>query len=189
MILRRNNCLPTKELVLNFLVVLTAEEVIETLKVIFHDLKKQGLEGIANIEFTRGDDGRPNNTLHSHILTDDPRCIDTLREIFIATCERHNLVKDIDFWISNHRGLYDPYGYIDYFTKYGYSHMVILFIPKTGINKFYTIGNWYKKGRGKGSLAFARLATSSAAVCWLIAHRSLFWTTLKNSIVCSSPAS
>ena len=150
MILKRNGRLPTKELVLNFLVVQTAKDIIKVLKVLFRDLKVHGLEGIANVEFTTGDDRKPNNTIHSHILTDDDRTIPELKELLITACERHGLVKDIDFWISNHRELPDPNGYIDYFTKYGYSQKVILFKPKTGIRKFHTIGKWYSKGRGKG---------------------------------------
>jgi len=151
MILRWNNRLPTKELVLNFLKVCTAREIIDTLKAVFRNLKEQGLEAIANIELTAtgGKYGKPNNTVHSHILTDDPRSVAKLKRLLITACERHGLVKNIDFWISDHRELYDPDGYIDYFTKYGYSHKVILFKKGTGINKFYTIGQWFQKGKGK----------------------------------------
>ena len=153
MILRWNHRLPTKELVLNFLQVLSPKEINDYLKMIFDYLKEHGIEAIANIEFTtRGKYKKPNNTVHSHMLTDDPRKIKDLIDLLIAACESIGLIKGTDFWISNHRELPDPDGYIDYFTKYGYSHKVILFKPKTGINKFYTIGKWFKKGRGKGQI-------------------------------------
>ena len=153
MILRWNNRLPTKEMVLHFLKVFTAGEIKEILKVVFADLRKNGIEGVANIEFTtRGQYGKPNNTVHSHILTDDPRKITELKKILIKACEQHGLVCGKDFSITSQKEIPDPDGYIDYFTKYGYLHRVILFQPKTGINKFYSIGKWFEKGRGKGEI-------------------------------------
>jgi hypothetical protein len=70
-----------------------------------------------------------------------------VRELFNMACEYCNLVRGIDFKIDC-RELHDGYKYFRYFTKYGYND-VILFRKGTGLQKFYQIGRWYSKGKGK----------------------------------------
>jgi hypothetical protein len=158
LILRRNGRIPTQEFVLHFLTVWTAEEIRALRTEIFSYLSDNELQAVANIELTRGDDGLPNNTVHFHIITDDPRSEEELRELIETASERQGLVKDEDFCITYE---YLPYGYwrFNYFTKYGkkYFNIVILFekeLLESGrtLQKFYTIGQWFKKGRGKGKI-------------------------------------
>ena len=124
-------------------------------KKIFRVLVDNGLEAVTSIELTRGKNGRPNNTVHFHIITDDPRSEQELRQLLETACKRQGLVQDNDFCVD-HRLLWDGYRYFNYFTKYGekYFDKVILFqkgLLESGktIQKFYTIGQWYQKGRGK----------------------------------------
>ena len=154
LILRWNDRTPTKELVLHFLKVLPAEVIKELLPKIFRVLRDNGLEAVANLELTLGKNGKPNNCVHSHILTDDQRAGKELCRLLEIACERQGLVKDVDFCID-YRELWDGDRYFNYFTKYGkkYFHKVILFqkgllksgkTPRT-LQKFYKIGNWFSK--------------------------------------------
>ena len=147
MILRRNNRIPTQEFVLHFLKVLSAKDIMEYRTKIFRILTDNGLESVANIELTKGKNGKPNNTVHFHFLTDDKRREKVLQKLFETACERQNLVKDKDFCMT-HRNLYDGYGYFDYFTKYGYSDKVILFRKDVGLQKnFIRLVNGSKRKR------------------------------------------
>jgi hypothetical protein len=137
------------------LVELSPEDIQEYLRKIFRVLTDNRLQAVANIELTLGDDGQPNNTVHFHILTDDQRTEAELRKLLEVACERQGLMKDRDFCIT-HRELWDGYRYFNYFTKYGkkYFNKVILFQPKLlqsgrTLQKFYTIGQWFTKDRGK----------------------------------------
>jgi hypothetical protein len=154
-ILRWNGRVPTKELVLHFLVELWADDIRRLQRRIFRYLKEHGFEGVANIELTRGAYGKPNNTVHFHLLTDDKRREWELRQLLETACERQSIVKGIDFCVTC-RALWDGYRYFDYFTKCDkkYSDRVILFqrgLLESGrtIQKFYTIGAWYQEDRGK----------------------------------------
>jgi len=110
-------------------------------------LTDNSLEAVANIELTREGNGRPNNSVHFHVLTDTQRSESELRKLFETACERQGLVKGKDFWIT-YRVLYDGYEYFDYFTKYGkHSREVILFVKGTGLDKFYQIGKWFGKSK------------------------------------------
>ena len=145
-LLHRNNRTPTQEFVLHFLKVLTACDIIKYRTRIFRVLVDNGLEAVANIELTKGKDDRPNNTVHIHVLTDDQREENKLRELFETACERQGLVKDHDFRITS-RQLYDGYRYFNYFTKCGYSNTVILFRKDIRLQKFYQIGTWFKESK------------------------------------------
>jgi len=158
LILRRNGRTPTQELVLHFLTVFSAVEINELRTKIFRVLTDNGLVAVANLELTRGKDGKPNNCVHSHILTDDQRSGGELQQLLETACERQGLVKGQDFQVD-HRLLWDGYRYFNYFTKFGkkYFNKVILFekgLLESGrtLQKFYTIGAWFKKGRGKGKI-------------------------------------
>ena len=146
LILRRNDRIPTQEFVLHFLKELPSSEIREYRKKIFRVLEDNGLEAVANLELTRGKNGKPNNCVHSHILTDDQRSEPELRKLLEMACERQGLVKDNDFCIT-FESLYDGYWRFNYFTKYGEKHFynVILFEKNIGLNKFYTIGKWFHK--------------------------------------------
>ena len=146
-IIRWNGRMPTKELVIHFLEVLSAEEIIQYRTKIFRYLKEHGIEAVANLELTKGEDGTPNNKVHSHVLTDDQRSEDELRELFKTACLRSGLSRD-DFRID-YRPLWNGYTYIKYFTKFGYSDEVILFQTGTGLQKFYEIGQWFYKGKAE----------------------------------------
>lgn len=153
--------MPSQEFVLHFKTVFSAEEIRIHRKKIFRVLTDNGLEAVVSIELTRGKDGKPNGCVHFTILTDDPRSEKELRKLLETACERQGLVNKKDFCIT-HEDLPDGYGRFNYFTKYGekYFDKVILFqkgLLKSGKNlrtlqKFYTIGQWFKKGRGKGKI-------------------------------------
>ena len=147
-IIRWNNRLPTKELVLRLHRIFTSKEIKAIRTKIFRYLKEHGLEAIANIELTtRGMYRTPNNTVHFHILTDDPRSIGELVKLLSTACERNGLVEGEDFSVICKGGFYNADGYIDYFTKYGHSHKVILFQKRWRIQKFYQIGKWFRKSK------------------------------------------
>ena len=155
--------MPTQELVLHFLTVLPAEDINELRKKIFRVLSDKGLDAVANIEATRGEDGTPNNTVHFHIITDDQHCEEELRKILETACNRQGLVKNEDFCIT-YKLLPDGCNYFYYFTKYGekYFNEVILFQPgllkskasekRRTFQKFYVLGQWFQKDRGKGKI-------------------------------------
>jgi len=102
------------------------------------------LEAVVSIELTRDDKGNPNNRVHFHFVTDDPRSEDDLRVLFNMTCQRAGLVRGQDFRILIYP-LWEGNGYFYYFTKCGHSDKVILFQPHIKIQKFYEIGNWFRK--------------------------------------------
>ena len=146
LILYCNNRIPTKEIVLHFLEVFSAKNISAYRAKIFRVLVDNGLEAVTNIELTRGKNGKPNNTVHFHILTNDPRSQSDLRRLFETACERQGLIKDKDFWIS-YQELDDGCGYLSYFTKYGFSDEVILFRKDTGLQKFCVIGRWFRMNK------------------------------------------
>jgi len=143
-ILRENGRIPTREIVLHFLKVLPARAIMSLRTRIFRYLKEHGLEGVACIELTRDANRLPNNTVHFHILTDDPRGANELRSLFNTACERQGLVRGTEYRID-YRPLPDGNRYFAYFTKSGYSREVILFQKGTGLNKFYQIGHWHSR--------------------------------------------
>jgi len=119
-ILQRNNRLPTKEIKLNLLLELTAEGIRVLRKWMFRYLEKDRLEAVANIELTRCYPriGKPNNRVHFHILTDDTRSKEELRDLFITNCERWGLVRGKDFEITIRDDINNADWYFAYFTKY-----------------------------------------------------------------------
>ena len=143
-IIRKNGRLPSIEIVWHLLRVFSAEEIKALRMKVFRCLKKSGVEAIVNIESTRDKYGDPNNAVHFHILTDDPRSIEELRGLLERICKRNGLVKEEDYRITCCE-LYDPYRYIDYFTKAGHPEKVILFQKGMRMQKFYGIGKWFKK--------------------------------------------
>ena len=147
-VLRRNNRVPTKEFVLHFLEVFSVKVISVYRTKIFRVLTDNGLEAVANIELTRDENGKPNNTVHFTILTDDQRREKELRKLLEIACERQGLVKSIGFYIT-YEPLYDGYGRFNYFAKYGekYFFKVILFRKNTGLQKFYQIGKWFGKNK------------------------------------------
>jgi hypothetical protein len=126
--------------------VYSTKEIREYRKKIFRVLTDNGLEAVANIELTRGEDWEPNNCVHFHLITDDPRSEEELRLLLEMACERQGLVKDTDFCIT-YQKLYDGYWRFSYFTKFGkkYFYSVILFEKNLGLDKFYEIGKWFHK--------------------------------------------
>lgn len=137
----------------------------------FRVLRDNGIEAVVVIELTRGKDGKPNGRVHFHILTDDPRSEDELRELFNGACERQGLVRDTDriAWHADHlvwdedylvgnndadfrvdyRDLWDGYRYFAYFTKCGYEDKVILFQKDLRMQKFYYLGWGFETGEKK----------------------------------------
>jgi len=145
-ILQRNGRIPTTEIVLHFLVEYEAKVINLLRKKIFLYLAKHGLEADVSSELTKGVNGQPNNTVHYHILTDDPRSKSEVLKLMHTACKQYGLVRDRDYRV-NYRKLYNGYTYFRYFTKYGYE--TPLFCKGTGIQKFYQIGKWFKKGKIK----------------------------------------
>jgi hypothetical protein len=131
------------EFVLHFLKELPVRDIRNYREKIFRCLRTHGIQAVVSTEPTRGKDGKPNNNVHFHILTDDQRSEKELREMFNKACERRKLVKGVDFRID-YRELYDPDQYFNYFTKRGYTD-VILFQKNIGLNKFTYIGEWFRE--------------------------------------------
>jgi hypothetical protein len=146
MILRFNNRIPTKEIVLHFLTIFSKEEIISLRTKIFRYLTEHKLIAVVNIELSRGRNSKPNNTVHFHLLTDDTRNENELRELLEVACENNGLIKNKNYWIS-YRKLYDGYGYFNYFTKCGFSKDVILFQKGIRLHKYYQIGKWFNKSK------------------------------------------
>ena len=125
---------------------------------VFRYLKEHDIEAIVAIELTYGKDEKPNNRVHYHILTDDPRSLKELEKLIEKPCKRRKLIRNKNYGIRS-RELPDGFGYIGYYTKrtridkdwceqHG-KRRVILFAKNTGIRKFYQIGKWYKDENGK----------------------------------------
>ena len=149
-ILRHNHRIPTFEVVWHLTKVFSAKEISAYRTKTFRYLKEHGIEAVANIELTRGEDGEPNDKTHFHILSDDTRSEDEIRKLFNTACLRSGLNRK-DFRID-YRELYDGYAYFDYFVKYGkrFSNKVILFQKGIkGLDKFYRIGNWFRESKKK----------------------------------------
>ena len=151
LILRRNNRVPTADVVIHFLNERSVAAINTARTKIFRYLKEHGVEAVANIELTVDKHGSPNNCVHFHCITDDKRRRKEIRALFITACERAGLVRGKDFRVT-YWTLYDGYSYLNYFTKYGFSKKVILFQKDIGLNKFYQIGQWFQKDRGKGEI-------------------------------------
>ena len=145
LILRWNGRIPTIEIVLHCLRVFSAKKIKALRTKIFRYLKEHGIEAVVSIELTRGKDGKPNNTIHFHIITDDQRSEQELRDLCNTACIRGGLNSE-DFRID-YRLLWNGDLYFKYFTKCGYSDRVILFQKGTGIAKFYQIGKWFNKSK------------------------------------------
>ena len=190
-ILQRYGREPTKAIVLHFLREHAAEGINIIRKHIFQYLRKKGIEAVASIELTREKPriGKPNNLVHFHILTDDPRSEDELRALFNTACEPYSFAGHKDFRVD-YEEINDGYWYFEYFTKYDRNfkgkadvevHIealkkakgtkknkdldeavekakdwdwttVVLFGKHVCLQKFYQIGKWFKKGRGKGQI-------------------------------------
>ena len=154
-ILQRNNQIPTKEIIVGFLTPLFAKDINERRKKFFEVLRNVKLQrrlqvicpgrfvSVVGLELTRGEDGKPNNTVHFHFLTKDPRNKKELKNLFITAGEYCGLVNDEDYRISCCRKLGNGMGYFRYFTKFGYTDKVILLKKGTGLQRFYTIGPWF----------------------------------------------
>ena len=115
-ILRLNQRLPRVALILHFLTVLSLQNIKKYRTKIHRYLQRHGLEAVMSIEPTRDVFGRPSNTVHFHIITDDSRSEHELKDLLIKACNLQGLVEHIDFCVG-YRALYDPDGYLDYFTK------------------------------------------------------------------------
>jgi len=144
-ILRRNARLPSTDIVWHLLKELTVTEITALRKKVFRYLKDHKFEGFANIELTRNKSGQPNNRVHFHILTDDSRSEQEIRELFNKACERYGLVRNTDFWIS-YKELWDGDQYFEYFTKRN-RNGVILFQKGLKLQKLYRIGKWFTNGK------------------------------------------
>jgi len=153
---------PRFEIVWHLLREFTKDEIRELRTKVFRSLRRWGITAVAIIEPTRGKDGRPNNTIHFHILTDDPRGEKELRELANKACRNAGLVRkgkgndnDNDDGVDDPedefridvRELWDACKYYRYATKYNHQDKVILFKHGTkenpAIQKMYEIGNWF----------------------------------------------
>ena len=83
----------------------------------------------------------------SHLITDDPRSKNELKDLLTKACELQGLVEGKDFRVD-YLVLYDPDGFLDYFTK-RHRKDVILFQKGLRLQKFYQIGKWFRKKKSK----------------------------------------
>jgi len=116
---------------------------------VFGYLRKVKLNAVISIEPTTDGFGNPNDCVHFHILTDDDRGVEFLRELVKTASlsaglksKSLNGVPKNEFDIEC-RSLPDYDGYIRYFTKHNREDEVYLFIRGSRIKRFYTIGDWY----------------------------------------------
>jgi len=106
MILRQNNRIPTQVIVLGFLQEYSLDDIRTNYAEIRKDLYAHGIEAVVSIELSRDDKRKPNNRVHFHFLTDDPRTKDELKVLFNMACQRAGLVRGQDFRIL----IYPLYG-------------------------------------------------------------------------------
>ena len=146
-ILQRNYRVPQYEIVLHFLIVFSPEKLKKMLKRVFGYLRKAGLSAYANLEPTDDGFGTPTDTVHSHILTDDGRGEDFLRQLVRTSCLAAGLQDKAVSGASRNefdvecRSLNNGDDYYRYEEKLGYD--THLFITGTNIQRSYTIGNWF----------------------------------------------
>ena len=143
-ILRRNGRMPKHKVLLHFLKEYSPNDITSLRTKIFRYLTKNGIESIATIGLTRNRDDRPNNRVAFHFLTDDPRSSRDLQMFFHYACQVERLVLCIDYWID-YNPVSNPEACFDYFTGYGRTNDMVLFRKDLRIQKFYTIGKWYRK--------------------------------------------
>lgn len=145
---------PTVEVVIHFLKVLQIEEIRKRWAKISRYLREHGIEAFAVVEPTRCRlvAGLPYDRVHFHILTDDSRGENELRKLFNEACERsgmcrgrgNRLVRCEDFRVDYKE---NPASIcFDYYLKYGekYKDRAVLFVKGLRLQKFYTIGKWFK---------------------------------------------
>jgi len=160
-ILRRNGRIPKIDYKVRFLKEFFADEINAHRKNIFEVMRNVrlqerlnvrcpiSLEAVVALELTRGEDDKPNNRVHFHFLTKDPRSPEELTKVFITACEYSGLVKNEDFVVDKPRPLWDGYTYFNYFTKFEYLDKLFLFKKGTGLQKIYTIGKWFTKKKSE----------------------------------------
>ena len=147
MMLHWNHRKPTWMIVWNLLEVFTVDEIKSIRTKVFRILRDAGIIAFASIEITRDEFGDPSNRVHYHFLSDDPRSKEELEELFNTACERVGLVKGEDFRVACEK-VRNADHIIDYVTKRNREDEVILFQPGTGLQKFYTIGDWFVNADG-----------------------------------------
>jgi hypothetical protein len=147
--LRRNPRKAKYEITWHILIFLDIPELKSIRDKVFDYLRKAGINAVACIEPTRDGFGNPNDTVHFHILTDDERGIDYLKDLTRTACLAAGLQdKAVSHAAKNEfdvecRELWDYDGYIKYFTKVDMPEKVHLFIQGSRVQRFYTIGDWY----------------------------------------------
>ena len=154
-ILQKNCRIPRYEIVVHILEPLDVPELKTTLSKIFDHFRQEDLVSVINVEPTDDGFGNPTDTVHSHILTDDERGVDFLRELGRAACLVAGLKDKATCNVAKNefdvecRPLYDGYKYYDYFTKFDRPEELYLFVRGSRIQRFRTTGNWYIDANGK----------------------------------------
>lgn len=157
-ILRRKGRIPTFEVRVNFFCQFPTKWDIDYLRTKLRNcLKYRKIAAIMAIGLTRGKDGKPNNTVHLHILMGDKENDENLssedekrRRKEIAghlrkVCERQGLVWKRDFKIES-QPLGDGETYFIYFVKHGkFGKDIPLFIEGLNMQEFTHTG-WFEKG-------------------------------------------
>ena len=148
-ILYRNHREAKYEIIIHFLKWLSIPELKIIRDNIFDCLRKAKLNAFVALEPTDDGFGNPTDTVHFHILTDDERGIDALRELGRAACLMAGLQDKAlcnapknEFDVEC-RELYDYAGYIGYVTKHNREDKVHLFIPGSRLQRFYFLNDWY----------------------------------------------
>ena len=144
-ILRRNGRIPTHRLYLEFLNELSPNDIISLRTKIFRTLKEYGIEAVARIglSWRRNKRNRLSDKfVYFHIITDLRWEAKTLQIHFHRACQEQGLVLCKDYWID-YSPVDDGMAHFDAFTGHGYK--VLLFRKDLRIQRFYTIGKWYRK--------------------------------------------
>jgi hypothetical protein len=147
------NCgrVPNLEIVLRYFVPLTLDVIRKNWARIRINLKKAGITFAAAVEFTVGDDGRPNNCLHYHFLIDTKMDRDDLTKVMKNVCQKSKIGvygQDFDLIFPN-KGI-QCWGTkkINYFTKYGHKDKIHMFRTGLRFKKFYYSKDWFIESDG-----------------------------------------
>ena len=107
--------------------------------------EKGGIEAVAKIGIPIYTTGKRCNKVYFQFLLDDSNDANTLQYLFHCACIEYGLVVCTDYRID-YSPVDDGEAYFDYFTEYGdYDKDIILFRKELRIQRFYTIGKWYRK--------------------------------------------
>lgn len=124
------------------------KDILDKFKLIKEHLRKRKVIAFSVVEITKDKWKKPANRIHYHFLVHGDYSIRRLQAIFNGACQHAGLKPETDCRVSKPRIIPDEKTFkscVKYILKYGdkYKDDVILFRPKTGINKIDRIGPWF----------------------------------------------